>query len=95
METMENKRFLLSAAAIFVITVAAGWIHGLPNRYVSWKQVAAEAPCSTFEKDGHDVKVKDRLVIDGRGTVEHSIIADEETVKIIDDRCHLKGAFVG
>ena len=95
METMENKRFLLSAAAIFVITVAAGWIHGLPNRYASWEQVAAEAPCGTFEKDGHDVKVKGPLVVDGRGTGENPIIADEKTIKIIDDRCHLKGAFVG
>lgn len=92
---MENKRFLLGVLGIFVITVAAGWIHGLPNRYASWKQVASEAPCSTFEKDGHDVKVKGPLVVDGRGTAEHPIIADEETIKIIDDRCHLKGAFVG
>ncbi len=90
MEYLENKRFLLSVAGIFLMTVAAGWIHGLPNRYTSWGQVAAEAPCDTFERAGHDLKVKYQLVIDGRGTGEHSVIADEKLITIIDDRCHLK-----
>jgi hypothetical protein len=90
METMENKRFVLCVAGIFVMTVAAGWIHGLPNRYVSWKQVTAEAPCSTFERDGHDLKVKHQLVVDGRGIAEDDVITDEKLVKEIDDRCHLK-----
>lgn len=90
MDTMENKRFLFSVAGIFVVTVAAGWIHGLPNRYTSWEQVAGEAPCTTFERAGHDLKVKYQLVIDGRGTGEHSVIADERLITIIDDRCQMK-----
>jgi hypothetical protein len=84
---MENKRFVLSVAGIFLITVAAGWIHGLPNRYESSKQVAAEAPCRTFERHGHDLRLKDRLVIDGTGTGERFVITDKNLVKEIDDRC--------
>lgn len=86
---MGNKRFLFSVAGIVVLTVAAGWIHGLPNRYTSWSQVAAEAPCTAFERAGHDLKVKYQLVIDGRGTGEHSTIADEKLIAIIDGRCRL------
>jgi hypothetical protein len=91
MKAMENKRFLLSVAGIFLLTVAAGWIHGLPNRYANWKQVAAEAPCSAFEKDGNGVKVIDQLVVDGRGTgsVEHTVITGEDLVKEIEDRCFM------
>lgn len=89
---MENKRFVFSVAAIFLMTVAAGWIHGLPNRYGSWEQVAAEAPCSAFERHGHDLRLKDRLVIDGRGTGEYLVITDKNLVKEIGDRCSFKPA---
>ena len=89
---MENKRFVLSVAGIFLMTIAAGWIHGLPNRYASWEQVAAEAPCRAFERHGHDLRLKDRLVIDGRGTGEYLVITDENLVKEIGDRCSFKPA---
>ena len=89
---MENKRFVLCVAAIFLMTVAAGWIHGLPNRYASWEQVAAEAPCSTFERHGRDLRLKDRLVIDGRGTGERFVITDENLANEIGDRCSFKPA---
>lgn len=64
---MEDERFFLGAAGIFLMTVAAWWIHGPSTRNTSWTEVAAEAPCDTFQRAGRDLKVKHQLVIDGKG----------------------------
>jgi hypothetical protein len=39
---------------------------------------------------GRDVNVAGPLVVDDKTFFEH-IITDETTIKLIDDRCHLKG----
>jgi hypothetical protein len=91
METMENKRFLLCTAGIFLITVAAGWIHGGGEpRYANWTAVAEKVDCRMVARFGRDVNVAGPLVVDDKTFFEH-IITDETTIKLIDDRCHLKG----
>jgi hypothetical protein len=87
---MENKRFVLSVAGIFVATVAAGWIHGWGTlRYESWTAFAENVPCDMVETVGRDVNVTGTLIVD-REPYEQDIISDEKLIKIIDDRCHLK-----
>lgn len=88
---MENKRFLLSVAGIFVATVAAGWIHGWGTlRYESWTAFAENVPCDKVEAVGRDVKVTGTLIVN-RKPYEQDKITDDGLIKIIDGRCHLKG----
>lgn len=90
METMENKRFLLCTAGIFVMTVAASWIHGDDARpYANWTAVAEKVDCRMVARYGRDVNVAGPLVVDNKTIFEH-IITDEKMIKLIDDRCHLK-----
>jgi hypothetical protein len=91
METMENKRFLLCTAGIFLITVAAGWIHGDDTpQYANWTDAAEKVKCGMVARFGRDVNVAGPLVVDDKTYFEH-IITDEKMIKLIDDRCHLKG----
>jgi hypothetical protein len=84
---MKAKQQMLCCCLI-AAAVSAGWIHGSAG-YADWKTVAADAPCNTFEKDGHDVKVAGPLIVDGK-THEHHVITDEQLVKEIEERCPLK-----
>jgi hypothetical protein len=91
METMENKRFLLCTAGIFLITVAAAWVHGDDTQqYANWTAVAEKVNCRMVGRFGRDVNVAGPLVVDDKTYFEY-IITDEKMIKIIDDRCHLKG----
>jgi|HubBroStandDraft_6_1064221.scaffolds.fasta_scaffold477536_1 hypothetical protein len=91
METMENKRFLLCTAGIFLITVAAGWIHGDDRpQYADWTAVAEKVDCRMVAMFGRDVNVAGPLVVDDKTYFEH-IITDEKMINLIHDRCHLKG----
>jgi hypothetical protein len=43
---MENKRFLLCTAGIFLVTVGAAWIHGDDTKkYVNWTGAAERMDC--------------------------------------------------
>ena len=91
MGTMENKRFLLCTAGIFLITVAAAWIHGDDTQqYANWTDAAEKVKCRMVGRFGRDVNVAGPLVVDNKTYFEH-IITDEKMIKLIDDRCHLKG----
>jgi hypothetical protein len=91
METMENKRFLLCTAGIFLVTVTAAWIRGDDRQqYANWTDAAENVKCRMVARFGRDVNVAGPLVVDNKTYFEH-IITDEKTIKLIDDRCHLKG----
>jgi hypothetical protein len=91
METMENKRFLLCIAGIFLITLTAAWIHGDDRQqYANWTDAAENVKCRMVARFGRDVNVAGPLVVDNKTYFEH-IITDEKMIKLIDDRCHLKG----
>jgi hypothetical protein len=90
--TMKAKQRVLCGCFI-AAAISAGWIHGgspVPQ-YANWKQVAEELPCDKFEKDGHDVKVAGPLIVDDK-TYEQHTFTDEQLIKTIDERCHLKRA---
>jgi len=91
METMESNRFLLCVVGIFLITVAAAWIHGNdePRRYANWTVAAEKVKCRMVGRVGRDVNIGGPMVVDDKTYFEH-IITDEAMIKIIDDRCHLK-----
>jgi hypothetical protein len=91
METMENKRFLLCLAGIFAITVGAAWVHGDDTKkYANWTDAAERVDCRMVARFGRDVNVGGPLVVDDKTYFEH-IITDQKMIKLIDDRCHLKG----
>lgn len=91
METMENKRFLLCIAGIFAVTVAAAWVHGDDTKkYANWSDAAENLDCRMVARFGRDVNVGGPLIVDDKTYFEH-IITDQKMIKLIDDRCHLKG----
>jgi hypothetical protein len=90
METMETKRLYLCIAGIFVMTVAASWLRRDDSKqYLNWMDVAEKVDCKMVERYPRDVNVGGPLVVADKTYFEH-IIADEEMLKIIDERCDLK-----
>lgn len=91
METMENKRFLICVAGIFLITVASAWVHGEHAvQYESWTTVAEKVNCKMVGRYDRDVNIGGPLVVDNKTYFEH-IIANEKLIRLLDVRCHLKG----
>jgi hypothetical protein len=63
-------------------------ITAIPS-YANWTQAAENVPCDKVEKVGHEVKVIGPLIVDGKSYEQH-VIKDENLIKIVDERCHLR-----
>jgi hypothetical protein len=86
----ENQRFLLCAAGIVLMALVAEHIHGMGAlRYPTWTAFAENVPCDKVERVNRDVQVTGPLEVDRKNYGWHHPIADQNLVKVIDERCHL------
>ena len=86
----ENRRFLIGVAAIFLATVAAGYIHDRDTlRYANWTAFAENVPCDKVEKVDRDVQVTPPLKVSYENFEPNYTVTDEQLVKLVEERCHL------
>jgi hypothetical protein len=88
------KRLAVSASVVFfmAVTSAQALLHGSIPTFegANWHEVLERVACQYVTRDGKDLTIAAKLVVDGK-TFQNPTITEEGQIKELEKRCFPKG----
>jgi hypothetical protein len=92
---MPAKRLAVSASVLFFMAITstqARFLHGSIPTFegANWHEVLERVACQYVTRDGKDLTIAAKLVVDGK-TFQNPTITEEGQIKELEKRCFPKG----